>query len=412
MQNLKLIGPFRQLLTMDDLPARGPLSDIQLEIVEQAGILINDDIIETVAPYRELLHLASSTENIQGELTALPGMIDVHTHICWAGSRANDYAMRLAGNEYVKIAEKGGGIWSTVTKTREASKEVLRDQTVSHAAKLLHQGITTIEVKSGYGLTTDAEMKMLAAIHEANEESQADLIPTCLAAHIKPKDFKLSEKQYLESIIHELLPAVKSQQLSSRVDIYIDNGAFSAAHGRYFLSSAKNLGFDLIVHADQFMRGGLLVAMEMDALSADHLEISSDKDFRMLGQSNVIPVVLPASSLGLGTGFAHARKILNSGSALVIASDWNPGSAPMGNLLVAASVIGVYEKLNMAETLAAVTCRAAPALRLNDRGILKPGMVADFIAFPCANYKEILYNQGSMQPVMVWKSGELVTRDE
>jgi imidazolonepropionase len=408
MKKLKLIGPFRQILTMDDLPRQGPLSDIQLEIIENAGILVGGEIIETVGSFNELKSLASSVENINGDYTVIPGMIDVHTHICWAGSRAGDYAIRLLGEDYLQVAKRGGGIWSTVTKTREATEDQLRDLTVYRADKLLKQGITTIEVKSGYGLNTESELKMLRAIRSANKLTPADLIPTCLAAHIKPKDFKGPSKQYLRNIVEELLPEIKSQNLSTRVDVYIDNGAFTVSESYAYLAEAAKLGFDVVVHADQFSGGGLIVATEIGAVSADHLEMSNEEDILMLSRSKVIPVVLPGSSLGLGHRFAPARKILNSGCSLVIASDWNPGSAPMGKLLTAATILGVYEKLNMAETLAAITCRAAPALKLNDRGILKAGMLADFIAFPCSSYKEIIYNQGGLMPEVIWKKGRRV----
>jgi imidazolonepropionase len=405
---LRLIGPFKQLITMDRLPVKGPLTDDQLEIINNAGILVNGEVIESVGPFSDLHTLAAVVETVEGDYTAMPGMVDAHTHICWAGSRSGDYAMRLAGKNYLDIARKGGGIWSTVNNIREASLDELTRLTAGRAKKLLLQGTTTIEVKSGYGLNADAELKMLTAIQQAGIYTQADLVATCLAAHIMPKDFKGSGKQYLEYIIKELLPVVKAKNLAGRVDSYIDDGAFSADDGLFFLTAAKNLGFDVVVHADQFSPGGLKVAVEAGALSADHLETSTDEDIRLLAGSHVIPVALPGASLGLGAGFAPARKILNAGASLAIASDWNPGSAPMGNLLMQASILGVYEKLTMAETLAAITYRASAALKMNDRGILKPAMLADFIAFPCANYREILYNQGGMMPEMVWKRGQRV----
>jgi imidazolonepropionase len=408
MNKLKLIGPFKQLITMDNMLPKGPLADNQLEIIGNAGILVNGELIEAVGEFRQLHSLTSAVERVEGEYTLIPGMVDVHTHICWAGSRAGDYAMRLAGKNYLDIAQKGGGIWSTVAKTREAGLEELTMLTVNRAGKLLQQGVTTIEVKSGYGLNADAELKMLNAARLANDISQADLVNTCLAAHITPKDFTGSGRQYLEYLIKELLPIVKTKNLAGRVDIYVDEGAFSADDSRFYLIAAKNLGFDLVVHADQFFPGGVQVAVEVAALSADHLEITTDKDIRLLAHSDVIPVALPGSSLGLGTGFAPARKLLNAGASLVIASDWNPGSAPMGNLLMQAAILSIYEKLTMAETLAAITCRASAALRLNDRGIIKPGMLADFIAFPCADYREILYHQGGMTAELIWKRGRKV----
>lgn len=409
MHKLKLIGPFTQAVTMDNLQLKGPLSDDHLEIIDHAGILVNGDMIEAIGPFRELKSLAPVVEPVEGDLVVLPGMIDVHTHLCWSGSRANDYTMRLRGSTYLEIAQQGGGIWSTVAKTRKADSDELAKLTAARADRLLHQGTTTVEVKSGYGLNADAEWKILTAIWKANEITKADLVPTCLAAHVKPKDFDGSAREYLGYLIKELMPRIRAEKLADRVDIYIDEGAFDLPDARYYLAAAKDLGFDVVVHADQFSRGGARLAVEMDALSADHLEASADEDIRLLAGSDVFPVALPGSSLGLGAGFAPARKLLNAGTSLVIASDWNPGSAPMGNLLMQAAVLGVYEKLTMAETLAAITCRAAYALRMADRGILRPGMLADFIAFPCCDFREILYNQGGMGPEMVWKRGRLVT---
>jgi len=408
MDKLKLIGPFTQLLTMDELPLKGPLSDDQLQVVGNAGILVRGDTIEAVGPFRELNSLTPVTEKTDAACTVIPGMIDVHTHICWAGTRAADYAKRLSGKNYIQIAEEGGGIWSTVTKTRQAPVELLAQITAAHAEIMLTEGTTTIEVKSGYGLNTETELKMLRAILAAGNSTRADLIPTCLAAHIKPRDFEGSTQQYLEYVVNEILKAVQAEKLAGRADIYIDKGAFATEEGRYFMRAARNMGFDISVHSDQFYRGGLRLAVEFEAVSADHLEATTDEDIRLLANSNVIPVALPGASLGLGEGFAPVRKLLNEGASLAIASDWNPGSAPMGKLLMQASVLGVYEKLTMAETLAALTCRAAPVLRLNDRGILRPGMLADFIAFPCTDYKEILYSQGALPVSGVWKRGKRI----
>lgn len=411
MQELKLIGPFSQLLTMDHLPEKGPLGDDRLEIIADAGILVKDRILET-GTFKDLLaaHYDSieSFEEIDSPAVAMPGLIDAHTHICWAGSRAADYAMRLSGKTYLDIANAGGGIWHTVTKTREATAEELTDLTVVRANHLLQRGVTTIEVKSGYGLDLPNELKMLACIQQADAIAEADLIPTCLAAHIKPRDFEGSSMAYLQWIVKELLPQILTNKLSHRVDIYVDEGAFTADEARYYLGEAKRFGFEVVVHADQFSRGGLGVAVEFEAVSADHLEAANEEECKRIATSNVIPIALPGASLGLGVNFAPARRLLDAGASLAIASDWNPGSAPMGNLLAAASILGIYEKMTMAETLAAITCRPAIALRTADRGILKKSMLADFITFPCADYREILYNQGSMLPDTVWKSGKRV----
>jgi imidazolonepropionase len=407
---LRLLGPFKQAVTMDGLGVKGALPEDTFPVISNAGILISDGMIEAIGDFRELQSLNATIEPVEGSYTVMPGMIDVHTHICWAGIRAKDYAMRLSGKTYLEIAQQGGGIWNTVTATRSAGIEELTQITVARAQRLLNQGTTTLEIKSGYGLDVPSEIKMLTCIKEANKQGGADLISTCLA-HIKPKDFDGSALQYLELLVAELLPVVKEKKLADRVDIYVDVEAFNRDDARYFLTEAKEMGFELTVHADQFTPGGVSLAVELGALSADHLEASTEKDIKLIANSHVIPVVLPGASIGLGSEFAPARRLLDAGASLVIASDWNPGSAPMGNLLMQASVLGVYEKLTMAETLSAITFRAARALGLTDRGVLAPGMLADLVAFPCSDYREILYNQGGMMPGIVWKNGRKVTSD-
>jgi imidazolonepropionase len=400
----RLLGPFKQAVTMDGLSAKGVLSDDRFPVISNAGILVNDGKIEAIADFRELKSLNAVVEPVEGNYVVMPGMVDVHTHLCWAGMRAKDYALRLSGKTYLEIAQQGGGIWNTVTATRAAGNEELTGITIERAQRLLKQGTTTIEVKSGYGLDVPSELKMLTCIKDANKQAGADLISTCLA-HIRPKDFNGTALQFLKLLVTELLPPIKKNHLAGRVDIYVDVEAFNRDDARYFLTEAKEMGFELTVHADQFTPGGVSLAVELGALSADHLEASTEKDIRLIANSNVIPVVLPGASIGLGAPFAPARRLLDAGASLAIASDWNPGSAPMGNLLMQAALIGVYEKLTMAETLSAITFRAAMALGLTDRGALIPGMLADLIAFPCSDYREILYNQGGMLPHIVWKNG-------
>jgi len=408
---MKLTGPFKQLLTMDHLPDKGHLSDTQLEIIPEGGIVHRDGKILATGNFNQLKKQYSTAliDWIEGDYVGLPGMIDVHTHICWAGHRANDYAMRLSGKSYLEIAAMGGGIWGTVEKTREASFEELAEIVEQRANKLLRKGITTIEVKSGYGLSVEQELKILSAIDYAGKRSMADLIPTCLAAHIVPKDFNGIEEEYLQLIIDKLLPEVIKRKLATRVDIFVEKTAFSNHTSKNYLLVAKEMGFDIVLHGDQFSVGAAALANETNALSIDHLEAATDKEISLLAKGNVIPVVLPGSSLGLGEPFAPARKLLDAGTSLVIASDWNPGSAPMGRLLIEASLLGAREKLTMSEVWAAITCRAAKALNKSDRGILKEGYLADIIAFKTNDYKEVLYFQGQMKPGMVWKNGEIVT---
>ena len=409
MNNLKLIGPFKQIVPMTGLPLKGAISDNQLMVLENAGILISDGKIQAIGEFTDLHTLYKDTEvfRLEGDHVCLPGFIDSHTHICFGGSRAKDYALRNAGKTYLEIAKAGGGIWDTVTQTRKASKETLVKNTTKRANRHFKNGVTTIEVKSGYGLSIEEELKMLRAIKEANTAAQSDLIPTCLAAHMLPKDFEGDASEYLEEISVKLFPILKEEGLTNRIDAFIEESAFSAAQISPYFQKAQEMGFDITVHADQFSTGGSKLAVAFEAVSADHLEASTQKEIALLAESDVIATALPGASIGLGCSFTPARKILDAGGALAIASDHNPGSAPMGDLLTQAALLGAFEKLSNAEVLAGITFRAAAALKLSDRGQLTKGFLADFCVFHTNNYNEVLYNQGNLKPCMVWKNGAL-----
>lgn len=401
-----LIGPISKLLTMDNLPEKGCIADYQLKILIDVGIVIKDGIIDKIDTYALLKNYFPNKHIIDYPAVALPGFIDCHTHLCFAGSRAKDYALRLGGMNYRQIAANRGGILESVRKTRKASKQELVQLLLQRTKLMKEWGVTTCEVKSGYGLSVDSEVKILETIREASSLQPLELIPTCLAAHIKPPEFK-SSKLYLDYLVAELFPILKQRNLTKRIDIFVDDSAFSVEEARSYLLSAKEQGFDIILHIDQFSRGDAVLAAELHAQSADHLEQSRSQDFEILAEADVHAVVLPGASLGLGIPFSSVRQMLDNGLSVAIASDWNPGSAPMGNLLVAASLLGMAEKLSMAETLAGLTVRAAKALGLNDRGCIKPGLRGDIIIFPCNDYREILYQQGLLKPKTVLIRGIL-----
>lgn len=407
---MKIIGPFKQVITLANLPLRGKLSDEQIEIIADGGILINENKIHSIGDFETLKSENPNIEieYVQGEQIVLPAFTDSHTHICFGGNRANDFAMRNAGKTYLEIAESGGGIWSSVQHTRAASEEELLSTLLERIGFLLSQGITTIEVKSGYGLDVENELKMLRIIKKAQEKTEATLVPTCLSAHLKPRDFEGSNEEYLNYILNEILPKVKEEKLSNRVDIFIEKSAFQPDESKAFLIKAKELGFDLTVHADQFTPGSSRIAVEVGAKSADHLEATIDEDIEFLAQSDTVATALPGASLGLGEKFTPARKLLDAGAIVAIASDWNPGSAPMGNLVTQASILATFQKLSTADVLAGITSRAAFALGLEDRGQIKVGMKADFVTFKTNNFQNILYQQGSLSAEDVYIDGNKI----
>ena len=398
---------------MDHMPLKGSLLDAQLEVIEEAGIVHQQGTILELGIFKDLCTRYSASnvkiQFIESERVALPGLIDPHTHICWAGSREKDYALRLEGKSYLEIAQSGGGIWDTVTNTRNATDEELKSLLISRATRQLHNGITSCEVKSGYALNIEGELRLLRIIRSVHQQLPIDLIPTCLAAHIKPRDFDGTNNEYLDLLAGRLLPEVKADTLSGRVDLFVEEGAFEVQEAEKYLVTAKKLGFDLVVHGEQFTSGGASLAVKVGAKSVDHLEAIAPAEIGRLAASEVVAVALPGASIGLGCQFAPARKLLDAGCCLAIGSDWNPGSAPMGDLLVQTAILGTFEKLSSAEQFAAITFRAAHALNLKERGILKKGDKADFIGFPGRNYKEILYQQGMLKPVVVWENGSQIT---
>ncbi|MBT8301231.1 MAG: imidazolonepropionase [Maribacter sp.] len=409
---MKLIGPFKQIVPMRGLALKGAISDNQLEIIKDGGILIENDKIRAIGNFPKMIAGAKGNaievHQLSGDHTCLPGFVDAHTHICYGGSRANDYAMRNSGKTYLEISNAGGGIWDTVTQTRKATKEALVKGIIKRAKRHLANGVTTIEVKSGYGLSVTEELKMLYAIKQADQTLATDLVTTCLAAHMFPRDYNGNPEDYLEEMATNLLPILKEENLTDRIDAFIEEGAFTPEFIEPYFNKAQELGFDIIVHADQFSTGGSEVAIRHNAISADHLEASTDREISLLANSDVVSVALPGASIGLGCAFTPARKILDAGGVLAIASDHNPGSAPMGDLLTQAAILGTFQKLSNAEVLAGITFRAAAALKLWDRGKLDEGFLADLSIFHTNDYKEVLYNQGNFKPCMVWKKGELV----
>lgn len=403
---MKLIGPFRQLVTLRKLPLKGAIKDDDLEIIESGGILVDSGAIIKVGDWSTLkTEPYDDLAEIEVPMVVLPGLIDSHTHICFGGSRQRDYAMRIAGKSYLDIAKAGGGIWDTVSQTRLTTASNLLDGLLSRISQQINNGITTCEVKSGYGLSVEEELKMLRVIRQAEGQTPIDLIATCLAAHTRPRDFSGSNEAYLQMLLSELLPEVKSESLARRVDIFTEEGAFTVEESQSYLQTASSMGFDLTIHGDQFNTGGSELGVALEVNSVDHLEASTEQDMLRLAKSDVVGTSLPGASLGLGCRFTPARQLLDHGGCLAIASDWNPGSAPMGDLLTQAAILSTMEKLSTAEVFAALTFRAAKALGLSDRGQLASGQSADLVAFPTSDYRDILYYQGQMKPVATWKNG-------
>jgi len=401
----ELIGPFSQIITMANLPERGPINDENLQIIKDAGIVIENEKIVEIGVFDQLNKNISSVREINFTCVLLPGFIDSHTHVCYYGNRSDEYAKRKSGVSYQQILEEGGGIHNTMNSTSNSTDDQLKHDTLRRLKRHFLDGVLTCEVKSGYAPNLDDEIRMLQIINEINNKNEIDLIPTCLAAHVTPKSFE-SAKSYLDSILNDLLPKIKEDNLSNRVDIFIEENAFSVSEASSFLDKVKN-NFSITAHANQFTPGGVKVGVDHGAVSVDHLEVITDQEINYLSKSETTGVVLPGCSLGLGIPFAPARKLLDNNCKVSIASDWNPGSAPMGDLLMQAALLGSLEKLSNAEVLAGITYRSANALSLEDRGSLEKGKIADMIGFETNNFKDILYNQGKLKPSFICKRGKI-----
>ncbi len=390
---------------MVNLPERGAISDNSLEIIDDGGVVIDDGKIIEVGDFLSLSKNNLDVREITYPCVLLPGFIDSHTHVCHYGNRSDEYAKRNSGISYQQILEEGGGIHNTMNSTSNSTDEQLTDDTLNRLKRHFQEGVLTCEVKSGYAPNLEDEVRMLRIINEIDNSNDIDLIPTCLAAHVTPKKYE-SSKKYLDSIVNDLLPIIKEENLSNRVDIFIEEKAFSITEASNFLEKIKN-DFYITAHANQFTSGGLKVGVDNGAISVDHLEVITDQEIDYLSKSDTTGVVLPGCSLGLGIPFAPARKLLDYNCKVSIASDWNPGSAPMGDLLMQASLLGSIEKLSNAEVLAGITCRAANALSLEDRGSLENGKIADVIGFKTNDFRDILYNQGKLKPSFICKRGKI-----
>lgn len=405
-----LFGPFVEILTMSNLSLKGPLFDDDLEIIYDGGVIVDRESIVEVGKFSKLKEKCKNVYEISSPYVLLPGFIDCHTHVCFAGSRSGEYAKKNAGISYQQILSEGGGIYDTMQKTNLASDEELKKQTVNRLNRHFFEGVLTCEVKSGYGKDFDQEIRMLKTINEINSENPYDLVSTCLAAHVPPNDKNISSQDYLKSIVKDLFPQIIKDQLTNRVDIFIERNAFNINESKQFLISAKENGFTTTVHGNQFTSGGLKTAVDAGAISVDHLEVLSDEEIKYLSRSKTSAVVLPGCSLGLGLPFAPARKILDAGCQLAIATDWNPGSAPMGDLLIQASILASNQKLTNAEVFSALSFRAANVLKLKDRGTIEANKIADFIGFNISDYREILYSQGKIKPTFICKKGEVFNK--
>ena len=381
-------------------PLRGAaLADV--DVSEDAYVLCSGETIEAVGRMRDLPALDGDVVEVVGRgLSAVPGLVDCHTHAAFGGDRVEEFALRAAGASYEELHARGGGILSTVRATRAAGEDGLRAAVERHRGWMLRHGTTTFEAKSGYGLDRDTELASLRAIRAAGG------VPTWLGAHAVPPEFDDADA-YLDFALAEVLP--EAATIAEAADVFLERGAFDAAQARRYLEACRDAGLALRLHGDQFTeQGAVPLAIELGARSVDHLEATGEDGIRALAASDVTAVVLPASALFLGRPMPPARALVDAGAAVALATDFNPGSAFCESLPLCCSLAATQMKLAPAEALGACTVNAAHVLGRADRiGRLAPGYRADVVLLDATDWRYLAYHLGGDVVTRVVTGGEL-----
>lgn len=367
-----------------------------LAIIPDGALLAVEGRIAVVGTRAEVeAQIPRGTDIVDaGGRIVLPGFVDAHTHPVFAGNRADEFEQRIAGATYTEIAARGGGIRSTVRRTREASPQDLLDAARQYRSWFLAGGTTTIEAKSGYGLSLEAELKILRVIRALSEDDTLRYVPTFLGAHEIPDEYRGRVSEYVDLLIDEMLPAVHAEKLADFVDVFCEPNVFPAPQARRFLKAAHGLHFEMRIHADQFTADtGAHLAADLGAVTADHLEATGPEGLAALRANCVIPVLLPGAVYALGScHYPAARTMIDMGLSVVIATDFNPGSSPTASMPMILSLACTHMKMTPAEAITAATINAAYSLlRGDDIGSLERGKFADFVIHDCRDFRELPY---------------------
>jgi imidazolonepropionase len=384
----------------------------QLAIVEDGGILVRGDRLEAAGRRRQIEEMITADCEVidAGRRVLMPGFVDAHTHPVFAGTRANEFEQRTAGTTYREIAASGGGIRATVRATRNASLSDLVKAGRHYAQWFLRGGTTTVEAKSGYGLSVDDELKLLRAIKQLDQETPLNYVPTFLGAHDIPAEYKTRRQMYVSLVVSEMLPRVAEEKLAEYCDVFCEANVFTNDETWQILSAARCHGLGLRLHADQLsLSGGAKLAAELNAATADHLEHTDREGIAALKAAKVQPVLLPGSVYALGSSrYPAAREMIEAGLAVVLATDFNPGSSPTPSMAMVLSLACTQMKMTPAETITAATINAAYSLGRGDRiGSLEKGKRADFVIHDASDYRELPYWFGIEHPWRVYTGGEL-----
>ncbi len=382
----------------------------ELGIVARGGLFVRDGLIERVGTGIEELIDANTIVVDAGGRVVLPGFVDAHTHPVFAGTRVDEFEERSRGATYQEIAARGGGIQSTVNRTRASSLDELIATGRHYAEWFLRGGTTTVEAKSGYGLSLEDEIKILRAIRQLDRESPLRYVPTFLGAHSIPPEYKSRRDEYVSLIVEEMLPRVAQEKLAEYCDVFCEEKVFTTDESWKILSAARCHGLGLRMHADQLsLSGGAKLAAELGTVTADHLEHTDEEGIAALKGAGVQPVLLPGSVYALGSSrYPAAREMIDAGLAVVLATDFNPGSSPTPSMAMILSLAATHMKMTPAEAITAVTINAAYSLNRGDQiGSLQPGKIADCVIHDAADYRELAYFFGIQHAWQVFSQGKL-----
>ncbi len=385
----------------------------EIGVLENMSIVVENGKIAEIKASDKVNRKFDEIIDLSGK-TVLPGLIECHTHTAFAGSRTNEFKLRLQGKSYEEIAKAGGGINTTVQAVRKASFDELLELVIPRVQYFTEQGITTLEIKSGYGLSFYDEIKLLQVIGKLNEIFPIDIIPTFLGAHTFPPEYKNDHAKYIDIITNELIPYIAEKNLAEFCDAFCESTAFTAEEVDIIFSAAEKAGLKLKLHTEQFNNiGGLQTALKHNAVSVDHLEVLSENEISAVANSNTVAVLLPGVSFFLDYDFAPARKLLDSGAIVALATDYNPGSSHIPNLNLIMSFAAIKMKMSVEEIISAVTINAAKALgKEKVTGSIEQGKNADFAIFDTNEYADIVYNVGKNLNWMTVKNGKPIYKKE
>lgn len=390
----------------------------EIDVRQHVSILVVEGRVAGVAPLEELHaefpHLIDRAALIDASgQVVMPGLVDCHTHLVHGGTREDELQMRLEGRAYMDIMNEGGGIHTTMRKTREASFEELYEKAYGHLNSFLKHGVTTVEAKSGYGMDWETEKKQLEVAKALQEAHPIDVVATFMGAHAVPAEYKGKEEMFVDELIEHMLPQVAERQLAEFNDVFYEKSVFTSNQARLILEAAKRLGLTPKIHADEFETyGGAELAAEVGAISAEHLLAASDKGIEAIAKAGVIAVLLPGTAFFLQAAYARARHMIDAGVPIAVATDFNPGSSPTMSLPFIQNIACLNMGMTMEEVLTATTINAAYAInRGRETGSLERGKRADILILDVENYKQLQYFYGVNHTNTVIKGGKIVVRD-